>query len=153
VVGTAAAGSMLVYFNLKKIIDPNVRHAASHAIDRESVVKALYQQYGEVAQYNIPKAMSFYYDPTMPGAGFDTERAKTILEEGGWKVGPDGIRANARGEKLTWTMPASSIASQIAGAQMIAGMLTRVGIQANIQIMDFRTYEARAIAGDYDVVY
>lgn len=150
---TAAAGSMLVYFNLRKITDTAVRRAVSHAIDRDAIVKALYQQYGSPAHYNIPKAMAFYHDESVPGTDYDLDRAKAILDEAGWKVGPDGIRANARGEKLNWTMPISSIASQIAGSQMIAGMLKRVGIQANIQIMDFRTYEARAINGDYDVVY
>lgn len=150
---TAATGSMLVYFNLKRLTDVAVRRAASLAIDRDAIMRALYQQYGATASYNIPKAMAFYHDPSISGADYDLDRAKTVLDEAGWKVGADGIRANARGEKLVWTMPASSIASQIAGSQMIAGMLKRVGIQVNIGIMDFRTYESRAIGGDYDIVY
>jgi peptide/nickel transport system substrate-binding protein len=146
-------GSMLLYFNLQKIREKSVREAVQYAIDREAVVKALYSTYGDSVSYNIPRAMTFFHDTAVPTYGFDPDRARRILDEAGYKPGGDGIRQNSAGQRLVWEMPSSSIASTIAASQMIAGMLRRVGIQANIRIMDFRSYEANAINGNYDVAY
>ncbi|MBM3450213.1 MAG: hypothetical protein FJX78_04410, partial [Armatimonadetes bacterium] len=149
----APVGSMLFYFNLQKIRERAVREAVQYAIDREAIVKALYSTHGDSVSYNIPRAMKFFHDTSVPTYGFDPDRARRILEEAGYRAGGDGIRQNASGQRLVWEMPSSSIASTIAASQMIAGMLRRVGIQANIRIMDFRTYEANAINGNYDVAY
>jgi peptide/nickel transport system substrate-binding protein len=147
-------GAMTLFFNVKRITDPLVRQAVSYAVDRPTIMRALYpNNLGEVSYYYMPRALQAWDDPGIPVHEFDSEKAKTMLNEAGWKVGPDGIRVNSKGEKLSWDMLAPTIPSQIAAAEMISGMLKRVGIQTRIQINDFRTYEGMCIKGDHDLCY
>lgn len=153
-VATQALGSMNLFFNLKRVTDSNVRRAVSHSIDRDAIIRALYPgDIAEVSQYYLPKAMGTWDDSRIPTHPYDPEAARRVLDEAGWKLGPDGVRANSKGEKLSWVMLAPTIPKWLAGAEMISGMLRRVGIQANISIADFRTFETACIKGEHDVCY
>lgn len=82
-----------VDFNLRNPIlqDPRVRKALAYGVDREKMVKALFDGRQPVAHSNIHPLDPYYADDT-PKYPYDPDKARAILEEAGWKVGSDGIR-------------------------------------------------------------
>jgi len=84
--------------------DPNdpvaaskVRHAIAYAVNREEASSTLYKGYEPPAFSIIPPAVAICF-ATKEEIGLDLiptynpEKAKTLLDEAGWKVGGDGIR-------------------------------------------------------------
>jgi peptide/nickel transport system substrate-binding protein len=78
----------------------NVRRAIMHAANVEALIKTLY--FGAYPVGNgimsaaTPMAIKGQYRQMYP---FDPNRAKALLEEGGWRVGADGVREKG-GQKL-----------------------------------------------------
>jgi peptide/nickel transport system substrate-binding protein len=73
--------------------DPNVRKALMHALDREAMLQAGYEGFGEVANtllsasgpFNNPDGVTVQY-------AYDPDLAQQLLDEAGWTVGANGIR-------------------------------------------------------------
>ncbi len=80
-------------FNLGKpqFQDPAVREALYYAIDKQTIIDALY--------YGLPKAtetympmQSFYFNPALPKHEYNPDKARQLLDDAGWKPGAGGIR-------------------------------------------------------------
>jgi peptide/nickel transport system substrate-binding protein len=71
--------------------DKAVRQALYMAIDKESIIDALYFGLPVATESYMPQ-QAFYYNPDLPKHEFNTEKASALLEEAGWKKGSDGIR-------------------------------------------------------------
>ena len=80
--------------------DKRVRQALVHATNREGISRALYQGQQPVAHSPVPVNHPAF-DASIKRYAFDIEKAKSLLEEAGWKPGSDGIRRNAGGDKLS----------------------------------------------------
>jgi peptide/nickel transport system substrate-binding protein len=83
--------------------DKRVRQALLYAIDREKMVQTLFEGKQEVAHSWLPPRHYGYY-ADVKKYPYDLEKARKLLEEAGWKEGPDGIRINEKGEKLSLTI-------------------------------------------------
>jgi peptide/nickel transport system substrate-binding protein len=81
--------------------DVRVRHALLYAIDRKSLTDKLFEGKQPVADSFVNKLHPFYAKET-PVYNYDPAKAKALLEEAGWKPGPDGIRRNAKGDRLSF---------------------------------------------------
>lgn len=94
----------LIPFIYKEIFtDEAVRRAINPATDRAEIAERIYQGHVEPAT-GLLTAVT-------PGSAdlselltYDPELAESILEEGGWTPGDDGIRVNDAGERLTITI-------------------------------------------------
>jgi peptide/nickel transport system substrate-binding protein len=94
-IGDVSGIPLSFLFNVAKepLDDVNVRRAFIHAVNRPAIVQKVL--------FGTSKAAFGPITPTTPGywAGveqmypYDPERAKKLLDEAGWKVGADGIRA------------------------------------------------------------
>lgn len=84
--------------------DIRVRKALAHAINREDIVKALFDGKQTVAQhFSSPKDPWFTADPKFVTTyRYSKHEAQKLLDEAGWKVGADGMRLKD-GKKLTIT--------------------------------------------------
>lgn len=82
--------------------DVRVRKALLHAIDRDGLVKALFEGKQEVAIHNLsPKDSWFTKDPKVVSTyRYSKREAGKLLDEAGWKMGADGYRYN-NGKKLS----------------------------------------------------
>ena len=81
------------------LADPRVRRALLLAVDRKTITEKLFEGHQPVADGSIhPLDTVFYKD--LPKYPYDPARAKSLLDEAGWKEMRDGIRHNAKGERL-----------------------------------------------------
>ena len=82
------------YLNLERpqFKDLAVREALYAAIDRQSIIQALYYGVPVPTETFMPQ-QSFFYNPALPVQEFSLDRARQLLDEAGWVPGGDGIRA------------------------------------------------------------
>jgi peptide/nickel transport system substrate-binding protein len=86
--------------------DPRVRRASHHAIDRKSLVDAIYAGRAPVAFYWLSPSDPAYpaVDRAVPKYAYDLNRAEALLREAGWTRGSDGRMRNAAGQTLNLPM-------------------------------------------------
>jgi peptide/nickel transport system substrate-binding protein len=94
-----------VEFNVRRpaLQDVKVRQALIYGLDRQKLIDVVYQGYGKVAIEPIaPISWAYNTDGVNPYK-FDPAQAKKLLDEAGWKPGPDGIRVKD-GKRLELTL-------------------------------------------------
>jgi peptide/nickel transport system substrate-binding protein len=134
-----------IYFNLdrpqfKELV---VRQAIYTAIDRKSIIDALYYGMPAPTETFMPK-QSAYYNPNLPVQEFDLKKAAKMLEDAGWKKGSDGIRAKD-GVKLSFansTTAGDQLREQL--QQFVKQSLAEIGIEMKISNLP-----AAVIWGDF----
>jgi peptide/nickel transport system substrate-binding protein len=144
-----AVGRLVLYFNLERVTDVNVRRAVNHAIAREPLIETVTGGIGVPGYYAVPEVM-WAYNPNVPVYEYDPERANQILDDAGWALGPDGVR-HQDGARLEWTMPVENVPSIMRAAEFLAAMLSEIGIQVNIRPLDTAAHTAAARGGDHDL--
>ncbi|MDZ5449473.1 peptide ABC transporter substrate-binding protein [Labrys sp. ZIDIC5] len=92
VVPTATIESVAFNMERPQFKDPAVRKALYHALDKKTIIEALYYGLPTPTESYMPQ-QSFYYNPDLPKQEYDPEKAKKVLDEAGWAPGADGIRA------------------------------------------------------------
>ncbi|MBA9001559.1 ABC transporter substrate-binding protein [Thermomonospora cellulosilytica] len=122
--------------------DLAIRRALNLAADREGMIKALLAGRGTPAHTPLPPALGEYADP---GAvfRFDPDEAGRILDAGGWRAGPDGIRVkDGRQARFTLMYPADdSVRKALANA--FASDAGRVGIKVDLAGLGWDAIEPR----------
>ncbi len=138
---TPKAGTARMYtMNLGKspTDDIRVRQAIAHAIDKAALLGLpAWSGIGRVAVAPIPRNMVPNGDLSAVAQydiAFDPAKAKSLLDEAGWKVGSDGIREKG-GQKMVvdWAITAASVPQ----VEPVEQMLRDVGIGMNIRTGDF----------------
>jgi peptide/nickel transport system substrate-binding protein len=136
-----------IYFNCGKpqFQDKRVRKALYMAIDKKGWIDAVY--------YGVPIPSLSYLPPNhwaynnkLVDPGFDPAKAAALLDEAGWKVGADGVRAKD-GVRLAFTM--STTAGNKAreqAQQLVQQNLKKVNVEMTIKNMP-----ASVVWGDYTV--
>ncbi|NLA61133.1 MAG: hypothetical protein GX863_08620 [Firmicutes bacterium] len=91
------------YIGLKQtdpiLKDKLVRQALMYGTNRAQIVQEVLRGYGEVMNANIPQSSWAYAGDELNPYEYNPEKAKELLHQAGWKVGPDGIREK-NGQKM-----------------------------------------------------
>ena len=96
---------------------------------------------------------SRYSPPKTDGTGNMRDNLRTaaqILDEAGWKLGKDGIRANDKGQSLTFEIIDANPMFERWVLPFIAN-LKKIGVQANFRVLDPAQYQNRMNAFDFDM--
>ncbi len=121
-------------FNLDNawLKDKRVRWAIAQAIDRESIVRTLFQGRQPVSHtFFSPK--HFAYNPNVKKYAYDLTRAKQLLAEAGFTPGADGVLRDAGGKRFELTImttAGNAVREQV--EQIIKDQLKQVGIDLRI---------------------
>ena len=116
-----------------KLADRRVRQALMHAIDREGLVQQLFGGKQPVAHSNI-NPLDRVYSDTVPVYGFDPDKAAALLDEAGWSDIRDGVRHNAAGEKLSFTlMTTAGNKSRELVEQVLQSQWKKAGVEVTIR--------------------
>lgn len=120
--------------------DKRVRQALVHAIDRQAIIDALLQGYGQVLNAKVPK-FSPYYNPETEGFGqYDPDLAKQLLQEAGWDFE----------RKLSLMVPTGNVTRERSGP-IIQQYLQAVGLKIELETIEFASMSQRVTAGEMDL--
>ncbi len=110
--------------------DKALRQAIGWAIDRQTLVDKVLGGGGTPGSTVIPPIYTnLHLDPANL-VTFDPEKAKQLLDAAGYKVGGDGIREDAQGNKLSFRLFWRTESEESKkSAQFIKGWLAAVGIE------------------------
>jgi peptide/nickel transport system substrate-binding protein len=125
-----------VEFNLANPLfqDLRVRRALIHAVDREGIVKNFNLGHGQVVDTPIHPSSWAYTAPRTHYA-FDVARAKSLLQEAGWRPGPDGILTKD-GQRFSFEL--STFLPDY--PELVQEYWRQVGVEARIKRSDFAAF-------------
>ncbi len=83
--------------------EPAVLRALDLAVDRQALVQQVLGGAGLATRALYPRALRGLGDAAVSGPGRDLAGARRLLEDAGWKAGPDGVRAKD-GRRLAFTL-------------------------------------------------
>jgi peptide/nickel transport system substrate-binding protein len=107
--------------------DPAMREALAWAIDKDQINEAVLAGNATVASSFISPA-AWFYSAQEPST-YDPEKAKQILDAGGWTVGADGIREK-NGLKAKIELCTTTAQRRVDTLALLASWLSDVGIEA-----------------------
>ena len=110
--------------------DPAVRQALSLLVDRDSVHKYIYGR-GGLASSNVVVNPAPFRSPNTRFE-FSVEKAAALLDQAGWKPGPDGIRAKD-GKQLKYLFQTSTNGPRQKTQQIIKQALKKAGIEVELK--------------------
>ncbi|HEX4215576.1 MAG TPA: ABC transporter substrate-binding protein [Candidatus Dormibacteraeota bacterium] len=132
-------------------LDKRVRQALYWAMDREAIVHSIYFGYAEVANGPIAPAMADWFDADIkPEYSHNQAKAEQLLDEAGFKKGPDGIRANGD-LKLSWEVlvpDTDEVEIQLATA--IQNYWKKIGVDIQIKPADLDLVIVPALDNNYN---
>jgi ABC-type dipeptide transport system, periplasmic component len=131
--------TQFMYINSKSVPDAKQRQAISYAMNRELIVDKLLKGSAEAVD-GFLTSFSPYKDPNLATAGYDPEKAKSLLQESGWNSGKTLNLAVLSGD-----------ATLEQAANIVAENLKAVGVNVTIQMMDLATIIDKLVAMDYDL--
>jgi peptide/nickel transport system substrate-binding protein len=133
---------MFMKMTVPPLDKPEVRQALNYAVDREAVVKATF--FGRGALMNdifMPKTHWAYVKDLPGGYSYDPAKAKSLLAQAGY---PNGFKINM--------LSTHEVAMHKSGAEIVQANLRDVGIEANLELIDFATDVKRQSAGEYELL-
>jgi peptide/nickel transport system substrate-binding protein len=114
----------------RAVADLKMRQAIDTAINRTAITQQLLRGTA-VPNGQIVAKVSFGYDSSYGPTKFDPERAKQLVKEAGYQ-----------GEPITMQYPNDYIAAADAVASAIAGYLRNVGINVQLEGLEYNSYYA-----------
>jgi len=128
-----------------------VRRALVHALDRELYVKTILDGLAPVAHGPV-QPVSWAYTDQIAHYAFDPGKARALLDEAGWHVGPNGIRARD-GRPLAFTLiTQAGFAVRESIAQAIERQLRDVGVDMKVELHDGTALSALWFEGRFDAM-
>jgi peptide/nickel transport system substrate-binding protein len=153
-VDQAKPNFQLMYFGFKidrpLVSDPRVREAMSIALNRAELTKAVMLGQADPAYtYIDPEALDFA--PSTKGIiKEDVNRAKKLLDDAGWKPGPDGIRVKD-GVKLAPIVYIPQVTYFPRMSEAIQGYMRKIGVDWKIVALDSTIMPAKLSGQDFDM--
>lgn len=135
--------------------DPAVREAMDHGIDRQTIIDEVLGGFG----YQVG---SFIYSGwaavDIPAATYDPELANTLLDDAGWVIGDDGVRAKDGVRASLRYQTIAGDQTRELYQQVVQQNMKDIGIELNIENVPsntiFGSWEEGGIfmRGDYDIL-
>ncbi|MFD1811420.1 ABC transporter substrate-binding protein [Rhodococcus gannanensis] len=129
--------------------DEAVRKAIQLGIDREEYKATILLPRNNVAT-SILSSTTPYYTDFSEYIRYAPDEAEKLLDDAGWKVGSDGIRAKD-GQRLSVTL-VNGQSGGTAAYELVAQHLQRIGVELVIKNVSRAEMLAALDTGDYDFV-
>lgn len=119
--------------------DVNFRRAVAHAVDKESLVKNVYQNIAGVLHSALSPA-SPYYTNNVPKYPYDLAKAEQILSEAGYKKDASGTLRDPKGNPVEFTLMTNvENRERLTVADTLKTDLGKLGMKVKVQPMQFNT--------------
>jgi peptide/nickel transport system substrate-binding protein len=123
--------------------DPAVREALNYLLDRDSVQRFIYGRTGQ-ATANFVNTPKRFRSPNMH-YGFNIQKATELLDQAGWKPGPDGIRAKD-GVRLKYLFQTSINQPRQKTQQVFKQACQKAGIELELKSVTASVYFSSDLA-------
>ena len=132
-------------FNVERpqLKDPKVRQALAQAIDRNAISKVVWFGFAKPADSPVPSTLAAFHDNGGVVYPFDPKKAEALLDEAGYKRGPDGTRFSLDIDYIPYGDDFKRTAEYLKQA------LKRVGVEASVRSQDTAAF-TRRVYGDRD---
>lgn len=125
------------------LLDVNVRKAIAMSLDREAINKDLHHGLTGVPA-SFWDALPFWNNPPLQNYAYDPAAAQKLLDDAGWVMGKDGVRAK-NGKKLVLKY-GTTIREDRQDVQAVAQQqLAKVGIK-----LELSSYESDTFFADFE---
>jgi peptide/nickel transport system substrate-binding protein len=132
--------------------NPQVRRALTLAVNRQEIIESLLFGEGQPAVSTIPPWHP--YAPRLDALPFDLAEAGRLLDQAGWRLpAAGGVRVNAQGQPLRFTLLASDDALRRAVVEVLNSQFRRLGVEADIRVTEFQTMLSLHRNRDFDAVF
>lgn len=121
-----------------ELLNPLLRQAFDAAIDRQAIIKTSLLGYGLAGSTIVPPATGHWSDPAIKPAPFSLATASKLLDQAGYKMGPNKVRI-ANGHPMSYTVIMSNDIAAGYGRrsfQIIQSDFAKIGVQLTLKILD-----------------
>lgn len=141
----------LIFFNVERapFDNPSVRAALTKAADRQALVDEALGGLGEPATGPL-SPLSWGYN-MVEDAGFDRERARSLLADAGWRDSDgDGV-LDKNGSPLAFSLATSDAPERVRVANNLAAQFAALGLKVEVSIQTWEEMrDARLVPHDFD---
>lgn len=120
--------------------NPKVRQGFAAAINRKLIVDRLLKGQAEILNTPLTSINKYYVKDLQNAIEFNTEKAKKLLQEGGWDFN----------REITLLTPTGNLVRE-QSADIIQANLQAAGVKVKIQKVDFPTRQAMAGKGEFEI--
>ena len=132
--------------------DKRLREAIGWSIDRKALVEKVLGGHGSVGSTLIPPMYADWHLAPPNEVGYDPDRARSLLDAAGYRVGPDGIRQDAKGAPLKFRLfGRSDKATSKKAVEFIKNYLADVGIETTVTLIAEDALTEKVGQGQYDM--
>ena len=121
----------------RELLNPLVREAFEYAINRQQIVKTAWLGYAQPGASIVPPGTGAWSDPSVTPLPFDIQKANQLLDQAGYKRGPNGIRI-ADGHPMSYQVifPNDEAGAGDRAFQIIQAGFQQIGVQLQQRPMD-----------------
>jgi ABC-type transport system substrate-binding protein len=132
--------------------DLRVRQALAHAVNIGQMIRYVLYGYG-VQSTGVFTPEMWFFNPDVQPLVYDPQKARDLLAEAGWKLGPDGI-LEKDGQRFSFTLitnNGNAIRSDI--ATLVQADLKAIGIEVNVEMYEWAVFLKNFVnKGEFDAV-
>lgn len=132
--------------------DKDVRKALQYATDKKSISEGIFYGLEKPADYLFSKTVS-YCNVDLTPYNYDIEKAKTLLESSGWKIGSDGIRVKNGKTLILEMLYNNNSVTEKTIAEFLQNEYKKIGVQINITGQEEQSYRDNMKSGNFDIVF
>ncbi|MDQ2875247.1 MAG: ABC transporter substrate-binding protein [Actinomycetota bacterium] len=126
--------------------DPLVRQAIMYAVDQDKLVNQVLFGVDTPAHTVLTPITPGYSAASAQIYSYDPDKAKALLDQAGWKVGPGGVRTK-NGQKLFLKIILFSDSGLDLPTEFVVSELSKIGFTASTTVQPFITAQGSFNAG------
>lgn len=132
--------------------DKRLREAIGWSIDRKALVEKVLGGHGSVGSTLIPPMYVDWHLAPPNEVSYDPDKARSLLDAAGYRVGPDGIRQDATGAPLNFRLfGRSDKAASKKAVEFIKNYLADVGVETTVTLIAEDALTEKIGQGEFDM--
>ncbi len=122
---------MLLNMRSPTLVNPAIRSAIFHAVNRQAINEKAFAGAAMTTEGLLHPDLQLRTGPKLPAA-YQLEAASHLLDQAGWKRGPDGWRYSEKDVRLSLNLSCSVSRLKLGWQKQVAEDLQKVGIELKI---------------------